>query len=343
MNSEKLKEYIYGSLASIFWSIFLLIGGAIFVSYYANIGYMPDFDFKSSITLLSAASITAILTVLLFIVILILPGAFWSGTWAKSSSLKSNWEDEKGHKVLFKTALWFGVPILFFYGLLTIAVLNWIVAIPYFIIGISLFIYIAHKKSKLNRKPLIEETAKMLFASFSCSILAFLPIFLVFSLSLSSLTTSKGSPAFIGMVVAVFIVFINVLATAKPNKFNGLVYYPGLGVAAFVVVFSSFDIFHRIPERVMEIYKFGSIEAKKIIVKSEACDTLLLLGVLPKVEPKKPCSLNDVKILSRLGKDMYLEVNDMKFTIKNSEVLSWSVQEISNKSSNSVAASSAGS
>ncbi|WP_024599740.1 hypothetical protein [Pseudoalteromonas sp. TAE56] len=343
MDSVKFKEYIYGNLASIFWSIFLLIGGAIFVSYYANIGYMPDFDFKSSITLVSAASITAILTVLLFIVILILPGAFWSGTWADSSSLRSNWEDEKGHKELFKTALWFGVPILYFYGLLAIFVVSWMVAIPYFLIGISLFFLVVYKKSTLIRKPLIAETAKMLFASFTSSILAFFPIFIVFSLSLSSLTTSKGSPAFVGIIVAVFIVFINVLATAKPNKINGLVYYPGLGFAAFFVVFSSFEIFHRVPERVMELYKFGSIEAKKIIMKNEACETLLLLGVLPKVEPKKQCFLNDVKILSRLGKDMYLEVNDIKFTIKNSEILSWSVQEISNKSSNSDAASSAGS
>lgn len=343
MDGEKFKEYIYGNLASIFWSVFLLIGGAIFVSYYANIGYMPDFDFKSSITLLSAASITAIITVLLFVVVLILPGAIWSELWADSTSLKSNWEDESGRKVLFRTALWFGVPILFFYGLLIISFFNWMVAIPYFLIGISLFTLVIYKKSTLVGKRLIEETAKMLFASFACSIFAFLPMFLVFSLSFSSLHTSKGSTVFVGVMVAVFIVFINVLATAKPNRINGLIYYPGLGLAAFLIVFSSFKIFHRVPERVMEIYKFGSIDAERIILKNEACDTLLLLGVIPKVEHKKQCYLNDVKILSRLGKDMYLEVNDIKFTIKNSEVLSWSVQEIPNKSSNSEAASSAGS
>jgi hypothetical protein len=343
MDREKLKEYIYGNLASIFWSIFLLIGGAIFVSYYANIGYMPDFDFKSSITLLSAASITAILTVFLFIVILILPGAFWSATWADSSCLKNNWEDGNGHKVLFKTALWFGVPILFYYGLLTLTVVNWMVAIPYFLIGILLFSLVVYKKSTLTRIPLIKETAKMLFACFTCSILAFLPIFVVFSLSISNLATSKGSPDFIGGVVAVFIIFVNVLATAKPNRINGLIYYPGLGVVAFFVVFSSFEIFYRVPERVMEIYKFGSIKAKNVIMTNEACDTLHHLGVLTEVESKNQCSLSDVKILSRLGKDMYLEANDIKFTIKNSEVLSWSVQEISTKSSNSNAASSAGS
>ena len=40
MNKDKLKEYFYSNIATIFWSSFLLIGGGIFLAYYAHIEYM---------------------------------------------------------------------------------------------------------------------------------------------------------------------------------------------------------------------------------------------------------------------------------------------------------------
>ena len=337
----KLKEYIYGNIASLFWSLFLLVGGGIFISFYANIGYMPDFDFESSLTLLSAASITAILTLILLVVILIMPGFFWSNTWADRSSIKINWENEEAQKSFLKTALWFGAPILFFYGLLVLAFYSWVLAIFYGLLGVSISYFLVYKLSSLRGRLLCYEVCKMLGTSFVCSMLAFLPIYLVVTLSSSNIVTSKGSPAYIGVVVAFFIAFVNVLTTVKPRNINGLAYYFGLGVVALYIVLASFEVFHRIPERVMEIYKFGSINTKSIIFKSGACETLILHGLLAKNESKSQCVLENVKILSRLGSDMYLESKGLKITIKNSEVLSWSVQESSNKSIQPTAKASA--
>ncbi|MFB3241387.1 hypothetical protein Q7C15_21700 [Aeromonas salmonicida] len=327
MDSDKLKEYVYGNLVSIFWSGFLLFGGAIFVYYYANIGYMPDFDLKSSVTLLAAASITAIIIVILFIIILILPGLFWSNTWANESPIKSNWEDEDGHKILYKTALWFGLPILSLYGFLAILTLSWLISIPYFICVTIISYLIVCKRSTLSKKQSLEETSKMIFSSFVCALLAFIPIFFVLSVSVSNLSTSKGSPALIGPIVVGFIVLTNILVTAKPKGIKGAIYYPALGAIAFYVVFSSFELFYRIPERVMEIYKFGSIDTESIILNNEGCNTVLTLGLISKVTPEKQCVLINAKILSRLGKDMYLEIDHTRFTLKNSEILSWSVKE----------------
>lgn len=334
MDSEKLKEYAYGNMASIFWSGFLLFGGAIFVYYYANIGYMPDFDLKSSVTLLAAASITAIIIVILFIVILILPGFFWANSWANESPIKSNWEGEDGHKTLYKTALWFGLPIISIYGFLVIFTFSWLISIPYFICVTIASYLIIFNRSTLSKKQSLEETLKMIFSSFVCALLAFIPIFFVLSLSVSNVSTSKGSPAFIGSIVAGFIVLTNVLVTAKPKGIKGVIYYPTLGAVAFYVVFSSFEIFYRIPERVMEIYKFGSIDTESIILNNEGCNTVLTLGLISKVTPEKQCILSNAKILSRLGKDMYLEIDHTRFTLRNSEILSWSVKEISKKRHN---------
>ncbi len=334
MDSNKLKEYAYGNLASIFWSTFLLIGGATFVYYYANIGYMPDFDFKSSITLLAAASITAIIIVLLFVITLILPGLFWSNTWANESPIKSKWEGEDGHKILYKTALWFGLPILSIYGFLALFALNWLISIPYLTCVIVISSLIIYKRSTLNKKQSLIETSKMIFSSFVCAILAFIPIFFVLSVSVSNLSASKGSPTLISSIVVGFIVLTNVLVTAKPKGIKGIIYYPTLGIVAFYVVFSSFEIFYRIPERVMEIYKFGSIDTESIILNNEGCNTVLTLGIISKIAPEKQCALINAKILSRLGKDMYLEINNTRFTLKSSEVLSWSVQKSDKKHHN---------
>ncbi|MCX5863516.1 MAG: hypothetical protein NTW42_00350 [Deltaproteobacteria bacterium] len=331
MDKQKLKKYFYSNLASLFWSSFLLVGGGIFVAYYAHIGYMPDFDLKSSVTLLSAASITAILTVMFFLIVLILPGMFWANTWADNSSLKTNWENATGDKNLLKTTLWFGGPVLFFYGFFTILYFSLVVTIPYLIIGIFGFSFFVHKKFGLSGKQLAKEIWGYTYSSFACAILAFFPIYLVLTLAVSATSTTKGSPEFVGILIAIFIAFINVLATAKPKALNGAIYYLGLGLATFFVVFASFEIFHRIPERVMEVYKFGAINAKSIVLKPEGCETLQLYGLLTDVKENKQCLLSEVKILSRLGSDMYIMKNDLKFTIRNSEVLSWSVNEASNK------------
>lgn len=267
MDTQKIKEYLYGNLASIFWSLFLLTGGGIFISYYAHIEYMPDFDFKSSITLLSAASVTAIFIVLLLLSILIFPGVYWTN-WANTTQLKKYWEDDEGNKELLKTTLYFGAPIMFCYGLFFIWYQYGVFAILLYTATGTFFCYILLSKTDLCGKELWKELGKIAFTSLFCFVLTLVPLNIVLSLAASTPITSKGDRIFISLVVALFIAFANIMAVAKPPKMNGFLWYPGLGLITLFVLVSAFEVTYRIPERVMEIYKFGSIHTKLIVFKS---------------------------------------------------------------------------
>lgn len=82
LNKDKLLEYFYSNLASVFWSFFLVLGGGVFIAYFARIGYMPDFDLKSSVAITAATAVTSIIVISVLLVMTILPGAFWSGIWS---------------------------------------------------------------------------------------------------------------------------------------------------------------------------------------------------------------------------------------------------------------------
>jgi MFS family permease len=341
MDQEKIKRHEYGNIVSIFWSAFLLIGGAIFVWYYAYIGYMPDFDFRSAITILSAASITAILILIFFIVILIMPGAFWVETWANQSNLKSNWEDKNNEKRFGAVAIWFSVPILVYYLGFIIATYCYEALAVYALIIIFFLYFLGIKKFGLEGKLLHSEIWKMLATSFVSALLAFFPLYMVVTLSFSEISTSKGPATGVGIIVAVFIAIVNVMATMKPKSIHSPIYYSGLGLAAFFIVFTSFEIFHRIPEMIMKTYKFGAIENASIVLKRDGCEAIEKYGLIQGSWEGDKCFMENVTIHSRLGNDMYVEKGELRITIKNSDVLSWSTGMKINKPMSSNTKSSA--
>ena len=336
MNIIKLKQYAYGNIGLLFWSLFLLIGGAIFISYYAYIAYIPDFDFKSAITLLSAVSATAILSVSVLAISLIMPGVLWSNTLAEDSPLKNHWVDEKNNKSILKIGAWFSFSILFFFTVFGLFYWNWKWAIIFFIFGIVVCLYLFFKILKLRNKVLFEEVFKMLLISSISSLFAFIPIYCIILLSSSNIDASKDHTIFLGVTTAIIIAFINIIATTYSYKSNGLMPHIVLSLSALCFLFLSFGEFPRIPIKIMELYKLGAINTNSIVFKSDACKTLELQGLLinDKSEekiPKKQCLLKGVKILSRLGESMYLEKDDIRITIKNTEILSWSIKKTSSE------------
>lgn len=326
MDKEKLKNYIYENFMSFFWSCFLLLGGGVFVAYYSYIGYMPEFDFQSSVIILAGASITSIFIITILIVTFILPGLFWSSSIGEKSKIKSRWQDDKGNKALSKTSLWFGIPVMFFYGFAIIFPFSWKIAFIYLVIGILIAVVLLYKVLGLQKKELAKEFFYMTFTYLCCSVLMLLPMYTLITLSSSEVELSKGSPVLIGIIVAAFTLFANVVATAKPKNSNGLIYFPFLGGLTLVVVLSSFEVFHRVPERVMEIYNFGAIKTKAIVFNKDGCKALERHGFTFNIQDNELCVINNAKILSRLGTDMYLEIDSLRLTIENKNVLSWSIK-----------------
>jgi len=331
MDKEKLKGYFYSNIATIFWSSFLLLGGGIFVAYYAHIEYMPDFDLKSSIAILAAAAVTATIITAVLLGVMVLPGAFWGNTWGVESSLKNYWTDEKGNKTFLGLCLWFALPLVSIYGA-TVAgfFIGWYaLLIVAGIFGGFLFLVIFRRKLTLRHS--LKEVLALLGTTLIASAFIFVPLLLVLNLSLHE-DTSLRMPAWVaGILSGCFIIFVNVLAATTPKHIKPFYWHLGLSIITLFVVLSTFEKFDRVPVRVMELYKFGNIQTTELVMKKEACKSFAALGIEVAEQNTDLCIAKNILILSRLGKEAYLrqgsKEHNIKFTIASDEIVSWAIRE----------------
>ena len=84
------------------------------------------------------------------------------------------------------------------------------------------------------------------------------------------------------------------------------------------------------------VLKFGNIPTSELVLNTEGCAIFSALDI--KIENKKSglCTTNNILILSRLGRETYLQHSNkdriLKFTITSSNVVSWSLLEEKNPS-----------
>ncbi len=126
-------------------------------------------------------------------------------------------------------------------------------------------------------------------------------------------------------------VAVNILAAIPTKDIKAIYWYLGLGVATLFLISILFREFYRIPTIVMRLYKFGNIPTSELVLKTEGCAVFSALDI--KIENKKSglCTTNNILILSRLGRETYLQHSNkdriLKFTITSSNVVSWSLIE----------------
>lgn len=331
MDKEKLKGYFYSNIATIFWSSFLLLGGGIFVAYYAHIEYMPDFDLKSSIAILAAAAVTATIITTVLLGVMVLPGAFWGNTWGAESSLKSYWTDEKGNKTFLGLCLWFALPLVSIYGA-SIAgfFIGWYALLIVMGIFGGFLLFVIFRR-KLPPWHSTKEVLTLLGTTLIASAFIFVPLLLVLNMSLHE-DASLRMPAWVaGILCGCFIIFVNVLAATTPKHVKPFYWHLGLSIITLFVVLSTFEKFHRVPVRVMELYKFGNIQTTELVMKKEACKSFAALGIEIAEQNTDICVAKNILILSRLGKEAYLkhgpEGHNIKFTIASDEIVSWAIRE----------------
>lgn len=324
-DKKKIIEYVYTNLATTLWSIFLLVGGAVFVIYYFSIHYMPDLDLKSSVTIVATSSITALFLTISLMLLFIAPGVIWGQTIDSNSKLKDLWHD--GDKKKLSVLWWFGGSIFFVYLLLisfltfpSFWLLSSILIIIYFLI-IFIFAWI---KFKLSWDIFLKEFFYFILISFVNSFLFFLPLYLIYQF-VSVKELSNFQSICLVVIFGISLVFLNAFTFLKKDFF----WYLGVAFITFLLIVGVFQEFNFIPSRVMEIYKFGNIKASSLVLDKKGCQILETLGYKHQIK-NDMCIVKNVTILSRLGKEYYLEIskdnnkkNVMKFPIPSSTVLSW--------------------
>lgn len=340
MNKDKLKDYFYSNIATIFWSSFLLLGGGIFVIYFAHIEYMPDFDLKSSVAITAAASVTALILTIILLVVMVLPGSFWGNTWGKESKLRRYWTDENNIETIPGLLTWFAIPLALIY---IAAIVSYFISwhsLSIILAGFIGFFFYVKSKSELSSKEALKEVSGQYGAALVASIFIFIPLYFIFSLSIQPDQNLKVPSWAAGLMTGAVIIFVNVLAATTPKNIKPLYWYVGLSAVALFLILNVFEKTHRIPVRVMELYKFGNIPASQLVLKKDACNVFEALNIKVTNVSKEYCVAKNIVILSRLGKEAYLKhlEKDLitKFTVKSSDILSWSIKTESKTSNKTI-------
>lgn len=340
MNWEKVKEHFFSNVFSVFWSALLLIGGGVFVSYYGMIGYMPDFDLKSSVAITAAAAVTSILLVMGSMLMMVFPGIFWSGVWKESFvselGVKSFWENKGDGASFFWVMFWFSIPVLsllpvpawFFFDGGCLSVLFLIIPAMFFL-GCYFYFYIFRNVS--GWKSFIEVFV-LAFSSFMSLVFLVFPLFIVFLVVKVRPELDGDVKLFYLISLSLFVIFVNVLSAAPYREGRSLISWFFVSCLGFVALFVITGVVKEIPKEIMRVYKFGNVEASELVVGERGCELLGDLEVRAFSKKSGNCVLLDAKILSRLGREVYIEISDgesesLRFTVPSSYVLSWSLRD----------------
>lgn len=328
----KLTEYFYSNMISVSGAALFLLGGGIFIAFYASIGYMPDFDLISSVTLIAAATTTVIIIVMSLVIMLIFPGTIWNGPWGIEPHLSNSWRKAQGNAHLKGLFLWIGFPMLT--GIATLALSLFFGWYPLRISGvIFLVFYYFHIKNKttLGLRGRLKRLALFFLLTSVSSLLIWLPLWFVFNLYLQTNSDFIVPVWLAAFTSALFVIIANILAAAPPDDIRIIYWYLWLGVVTLFVILVLFGGFHRIPATIMQLYKFGNITTSEVVFNPEGCAILSALGT--EVENKRTglCTAKNILILSRLGRETYLQHKNgsgaLKFTIASSDLVSWSLLE----------------
>jgi len=339
--------------------MFLFAGGVIFLVYFWSIHFMPEIDAKAFVTLLAASALTGGCLFIFMSVCWVFPGYMWMGCTRHLERLKS--------------PLWFFLPML---GVVLSFLLSafwmpkWVWVAPLLVIPIaSLPLFFSFGKvldwisassrrcleslKRLRNRGFIEtlKTVGGFYLGLIFSIFFFIPLFIIiYSIirrdsdinhSLASVLTSIifGSLC----ILSSNVILIKFLSKYK-NDYKAIAQCIIVGVASFFIMLVMLRALPCIPERVMNIYKFGNFSNAFLVFDEVGCSIAQHHGIKPTPLPPNPtmgnsssppkitCSLPKVTIHSRLGSTFYLEAfldekTSVRFTIPGQNVLSWAVNE----------------
>ena len=318
LDKSKLQEYFYGNIASVFWSFFLISGALVFVFYYVHIDYMPDFDMTSSVSLLAAVSATSIFLLLSMVVMGIMPGLFWDYYWGGIKGdldLSERWTGLEAGATVKSLFFWFALPVLIVFGSAIGSLFFGLYSL--ILLPLTSAIYFVCILKKYNCRYLVgfKKLISLFFAIFVSSIFAFLPFYFIMkALSLKSEDVDKI--LYLTGLLSLFVVFMNILVAAplrtssvSPNIIDAKKFKKNFAIGFLVLVMISLgsNSAYLIPEAVMRLYKFGNIDASRVVFDKDGCLILAEVGVVSNDEYDM-CYISNILILSRLGKEYYLEI-----------------------------------
>lgn len=352
---QNIEKYISEKPIETSYFIFLLFGGLVFLIYYLDIQYLPELDLFSSVQLLSFVAITALLLLFFTIMMIIFPGVFWQYHIKKSFDQLNSWTNNQLNK-----NIWFIAPIVFIHISIFccsyLSVKNyfhftvWVLLLIFLnLLWITLFWYRAKKiiRDSYPTREVAKEYIYFVFLSFMSSGFSGLSILML------NLMFLQGNQQNITMIITMCIITLliiisNLMVIAKPNHIKSIYWFSILGLTTFLCIILLTDQTARFPKSIMKTYKLGNIQPLSIIMNKEGCiDTNMTLehhqiknkegkNIKFDIENDR-CIISNITILWRIGKESYLELNNIKvkvgketreyfrFPVSSSSIKRWNI------------------
>jgi hypothetical protein len=336
-------------LMPVVWSVFLLVGGGFFLLYYWSIGFMPELDLNTSITLLAVSAITGSVTLLMLGLTLLTPTGVWVHMIRTSPTLKGLWYAPDDKVAPGRALGWLVLPICGILGGILGGDLLWFDqkgwwwnalggGVGGLLVSEGVAVWrLQRKLADLDCKQRWKTIGGFCASVFGQSLMFFLLSGLVVRPFIAaSYSDMPNTPVIVMLTLGPFlIVFVD---AAIALELAGITYRRLLGTIALgmsVVYLSVFlGIWTVIPNGIMYFYKFGHLRAASLILDKVGCAVVQDHEVSEKLVMAKKdetCQVSCVTIYSRLGSTYYVQADRPDhpvtcFTIPTQHVLSWAIE-----------------
>lgn len=327
-DSQTLFSSLLQSLGSSIsvWFLFLFCGGIIFAVYYARIGYLPDIELNSALSYLAAASIIGGSLVVLLTLLIVVPGSIWATQLTHHFSLKNAFCEDTviiPNKFLFRLVFWLFLSAVLMH-LILILHKGWMLSffVPMLMIKGGLIRFVELPECKVGKKARAQLFLVYSFwygVSLGSVLLAIYILFKFLGLSNAIYTKTHFGICTFGVVAAISIVAIFLHHNHRAGAFASAIFF------ALAIIVAT-DYFDRVPDKILANYGFG-LEHVQMIVTEDGYRTLQAEGLAVDNPNSGARAISEVSILCRIGQNYFLKINNRKFTLRKSDVLSWSVEE----------------
>jgi hypothetical protein len=307
----ELRAYVGSNLAASVvtaWSVFLFVGGLIFLVYFWSIGFIPEIDAKALVTFLAVSALTGGCLFIMMSFCMVAPGYYWSSVTR--------------HVALLKSPLWFFLPMvgfIFSFVLSNVLIQTWWWVVPLLVTLIAplpLLFPSGKVLEKLNWKhkphenlvytnvyirsyrislspPTSPERLKRLgktrfrqkwravgifYVGFILSILFFLPAFLLTNRLVgadSSLSENRTLAIVTLLLTLLDILAINAFVIkrlyAKQSHLKEILQCLIVGGIALFIILLLLHALPVIPKSVMHLYKLGNLPNASLVLDEIGC------------------------------------------------------------------------
>jgi hypothetical protein len=316
-----------GNASLLAWLMILGFGGALLVLYYSHIHYFPELEWKESLTYLIALSLLGGTVAVLYGLLLFVPGVIWSEFLKHDSEL----EDKPAGQLelcFLQVALHVALPFLGFMGVMHFAALTrhfWTIATPAVVVLALISVYLSwrfqvhiEKKDKADKGFLLLKYVGLFNVSALISLASLLFLF--------DIVSSDKLLRAMFPICTMVVVASNLLVAAQfHHRLSGAVV---TAILATLILLGCGEMFGgpdgALSSRLMARFGIG-VDEVTLVAKEEAKGIFESHGV--DVEPVRSgtVTIREARILSRLGKEYFVEAGTRRVAIPQDLILSWSI------------------